>query len=296
MQELIKKYMMYLLVGKHCSPNTVRAYESDLTDLCIFMAKEQNAKVVDMAAIDNIAIRHYLAYLRQQGIGKRSISRKLSAIRSFYHYIMREDLVKDINMFTVKTPKADKMLPKFLYYPEIETLLSMPDDSFLGLRNKAILEVLYGAGLRVSELVSINIGDIDFVVGYVRVMGKGSKERIVPIGLPALEAVKAYEAARDVKFPLSKEKALFLNNRGGRLTDRSVRNIVNKYIKEAAIQQKISPHTLRHSFATHLLDNGADLRSVQEFLGHSSLSTTQIYTHVTKSRIKEVYDKTHPRA
>ncbi|MGI5891352.1 MAG: tyrosine recombinase XerC [Bacillota bacterium] len=298
MQALIKKYNMYLIAEKNYSTHTLRAYESDLLDLAAFMAREQACTPVDIDinAIDNLLIRHYLSYLRQSGLSKRSIARKLSTIRSFYHFITRENLLKEAKNFTVSTPKADQYLPRFLYYPEIEALLTAPDESLGGLRDKAILEVIYGAGLRVSELVSLNIGDIDYSVGYLRVFGKGSKERIVPIGLPAMEAVKAYSQARAQKYPLVKGKALFLNNRGGRLTDRSIRNIVNKYMEKAAINHKISPHTLRHSFATHLLDNGADLRSVQEFLGHASMSTTQIYTHVTKNRLKEVYDKTHPRA
>ncbi|MGI6361929.1 MAG: tyrosine recombinase XerC [Bacillota bacterium] len=296
MRELIDKFVMYLQVGKNYSANTVRAYEADLLALADFIAEEQSKEEVDLSSIDNLTIRHYLADLRQQGISKRSMARKLSAMRSFYRFTLRENLTENVPIFTVTTPKSDKMLPKFLYYSEVEALISAPDNSLLGLRDSALLEILYGAGLRVSELVSINIGDIDQAVGYVRVLGKGAKERIVPVGIPALKAVKAYMAARQGKYPLKKGQPLFLNNRGSRLSDRSVRNIINKYIQKAALKQKISPHTLRHSFATHLLDNGADLRTVQEFLGHSNISTTQIYTHVTKSRIKEVYNKTHPRA
>jgi integrase/recombinase XerC len=300
LKKLIEKFSVYLTAEKNCSPHTLRAYMGDLWHLADFMAKEQKCRPqeVDAAAIDNICVRRYLAHLRQSGICKKSVARKLSTFRSFYHFLARQHLLAEPKNFSVATPKADKPLPKFLYYPEIEALLDAPDDSLAGLRDKAILELSYGAGLRVSELVAVNVGDIDNTVGYLRVLGKGCKERIVPVGRPAMDAVRAYEQARcgDGKYPPQKGEALFLNLRGGRLTDRSVRNIVDKYIKIAAVNRHISPHTLRHTFATHLLENGADLRAVQEFLGHSSMSTTQIYTHVTKSRLKEVYDKTHPRA
>jgi len=246
---------------------------------------------------DSISMRNYIASLRHQGLRKSSIARHLTAIRSFYRFLCREEVAELNPAQAVASPKRDKLLPHFLYYEEVEALLNAPDDSLGGRRDKAILEVLYGCGLRVSELTALDCGSIEHDVGYLRVFGKGAKERIVPIGLEAVNAVNRYLSLRaEHGANTDKQLPLFLNLRGGRLSDRSVRNIINKYTEQIALIKHISPHTLRHSFATHLLDNGADLRSVQELLGHVKLDTTQIYTHVTRSRMREVYDRTHPRA
>ena len=298
MEEWLKKYLFYLLVEKNASPHTMKGYESNLRRFGGYLAKLQTRdfKDVDIAAVETLDMRSYLASLQQSGLSKASVSRHLSSIRSFYRYLAREDLIEENVASHIATPKKEKKLPEFLYYPEVEELLAAPDGSLLGLRDKALLEITYGAGLRVSELVSANIDSLDFSVGYIRVFGKGSKERLVPLGEEALNAARNYFAARSSVKPLHKSDPLLLNKRGGRLTDRSVRDILNKYVRQLALKRKISPHTLRHSFATHLLEAGADLRSVQEFLGHASMSTTQIYTHVTKSRMKNVYDQTHPRA
>lgn len=240
-----------------------------------------------------------MAQLQEKGLSKSTVARKLAALRSFYRYLTREEIINANPMTNVTTPKLEKRLPKFLYYQEVEALLNAPDASNQGQRDKAILETIYGGGLRVSELVGMNMGDIDFSLGYARVFGKGSKERIVPLGGAALRALKQYISCGRKELEaksISRQEALFLNKYGGRLSARSVRNIVNKYVAQAALTQKISPHALRHSFATHLLEAGADLRSVQELLGHVKMATTQVYTHVTKKQLKTVYQKTHPRA
>lgn len=298
MQDLMNKFLLYLMVEKNASPKTITAYSSDLSHFGAFLAKEQGVTFakVSVNKADSLQMRRYLSYLQQQGLAKSTIARKLAALRSFERYLCREELLDKNVAAAVATPKKEKKLPKFLYYPEIEALMEAPKDDFAGLRDKALLEVIYGAGLRVAELVSINVGDIDMSVGYVRVFGKGAKERIVPLGEVALESVKRYIKARGEITTAEKGTPLFLNRFGKRLSDRSVRNILNKYVDQVALTKKISPHTLRHSFATHLLENGADLRAVQEFLGHVSMSTTQIYTHITKSRMKKVYDQAHPRA
>ncbi|MDD2498406.1 MAG: tyrosine recombinase, partial [Desulfitobacteriaceae bacterium] len=254
---------------------------------------------VDAAQVDHLTVRRFLAKLQAKGLSKSTMARKLAALRSFYRYLAREEIVKVNPMLNVHTPKMDKRLPKFLYYKEIEALLNAPDSTSQGERDKAILEVIYGGGLRVGELEGLNIVDIDFSLGYARVFGKGSKERVVPLGGAALRALRQYlsQGRKELEARSgSRQEALFLNKYGRRLSARSVRNIVDKYVAQAALNQKISPHSLRHSFATHLLEGGADLRSVQELLGHVKMSTTQIYTHVTKKQLKSVYEKTHPRA
>ena len=294
---LLRSFLQYLLVEKNYSAHTLLAYRGDLEEFFCFVAEFNGRTVASLEpeAVDTIVMRRFLGHLKERGQSRNSVARKLAAVRSFYKYLDKEDIVEENPAKLISTPKKEKHLPRFLYYPEIEALLSAPDTAELaGKRDKALLEVLYASGLRVSELVSINHGSIDFAVGYVRVHGKGNKERLVPLGEPALLAVKDYMKAKGNQS--EKTEPLFLNKNGSRLTDRSVRNILNKYVELASIKQHFSPHSIRHSFATHLLDAGADLRSVQEFLGHASLSATQVYTHVTKGRMKSVYDKTHPRA
>jgi len=226
------------------------------------------------------------------------MARKLATLRSFVRYLCREEVLEGNPIAAVSTPKQEKRLPRFLYPKEIELLLEAPDISRpSGLRDKAILEVLYATGIRVSELVSLNLSNLDTQSGSIKVLGKGGKERIIPMGTKACTAMDKYLQVRRkaLKKDNGTETAVFLNKFGQRLTARSVRNIINKYVQQVALNQKVSPHTLRHTFATHLLNGGADLRSVQELLGHVKLSTTQVYTHVTKERIKTVHDKSHPR-
>jgi tyrosine recombinase XerC len=286
MQRYIEKFVRYLEIEKNSSPHTILNYKLDLEDFSKFLKDEPVEKV------DYLTIRKYLALLRERNIKKTSIARKLSSLRTFFKFLCREGLLKVNPLLLVSRPKLDKYLPTFLTESEIVKLLESPaEDSVMGLRDRAILEVLYSTGARVSELVSLDEDDVDFISGVVKVLGKGKKERLLPIGEKAIAALRKYLNKRKAKKPI-----LFLNKNYTRLTARSVRRIINKYIMKTALRQKVSPHTLRHSFATHLLNRGADLRSVQELLGHANLTTTQIYTHITTDRLKEIYDKAHPRA
>jgi len=247
-------------------------------------------------------MRKYIVYLKKCNYSIRSICRKISTIRSFFKYLSREGIVKINPTINLITPKIDKKLPYFLYLQEVNKLIETPTrHTIFGIRDKAILELLYGTGIRVGELVNLNIHDIDLYEKTVRVFGKGSKERILPLGNPSIEAVQEYLTRRslfrkNISINKNDPNALFLNRFGGRLSARSIRRIIIRYMKIAGLNKKISPHVLRHSFATHLLGGGADLRSVQELLGHESLSTTQIYTHITKERLKAIYKKSHPRS
>lgn len=285
----IEKFIRYLEIERNASRHTLINYSIDLKSLGEFLKEEPIEKV------DYVSLRRYLAHIKEQNLSKVSIARKIASIRSFFKFLFREGIIKNNPASSLSTPKRDKHLPKFLDEKEIVVLLESPDrESEAGARDRAILETLYSTGIRVSELVGLNMDHIDQIGGVVKVFGKGKKERIVPIGERALQAIRDYLKK---KRPITRDtKALFFNKSGGRLTDRSVRRIINKYIIKASIQQKISPHTLRHSFATHMLDHGADLRSVQELLGHANLSTTQIYTHITTERLKSAYEKAHPRA
>ena len=288
MKKHIDRFCNFLKVEKDISPHTLRAYTRDLGEFLLFTDK----KVSD---INNLDIRDFLASLHHKKLKKSSISRKLATIRSFFKYLYREGSVTKNPAKFVSSPKVQKVLPRFLTVDETFALMNSPKgDTFLATRDRAILELLYSSGLRVSELTSLNINDFDLKGSIVRVKGKGKKERIVPVGSKALESVKDYLPERILL--KKKSLALFLNNRGGRLTQRSVRRIVDKYSRMIALESRLSPHTLRHTFATHLLNSGADLRAIQELLGHSSLSTTQKYTHVDIARLMEVYDKAHPMA
>ncbi len=286
----VEKFIRYLEIERNASKHTLVNYSIDLKSLSEFLKDEPIEKV------DYVVLRRYLASLKELKLSKVSIARKIASIRSFFKFLFREGIIKNNPASSLSTPKRDKHLPKFLDEKEIVLLLESPgkeDES--GLRDAAILETLYSTGIRVSELVGLNIVSVDQIGGVIKVLGKGKKERIVPIGDRALQAIRDYLKKRRLAGGKD-DRALFFNKNGGRLTDRSVRRIINKYILKTSIQQKISPHTLRHSFATHLLDHGADLRSVQELLGHANLSTTQIYTHITTERLKSAYEKTHPRA
>lgn len=301
MDLLLEQFLAYLKIEKNASSHTIEGYNHDILEFGEFIGKLQfvDMSKVNLNKVDHLHIRYFLADLQQRGLNKSTVARKLAALRSFFRYLMREEMIQVNPIMAIATPKTDKKLPNFLYYSDVQLLLDAPDNSFFGQRDKAILETTYAGGLRVSELVGLNLSDVDFSLGYVRVYGKGAKERLVPLGKPALMALKDYIAQGrchlEEKNPL-KDFALFLNKYGKRLSMRSIRNIVNNYVERVALQHKISPHSLRHSFATHLLEGGADLRSVQELLGHVKMSSTQIYTHVTKARLKSVYEKTHPRA
>ena len=246
--------------------------------------------------MEHFWLRQYLGELQKKQYSRKTIARRLAALRTYFRFLCREKYCQTNPARVLRTPKLEMRLPKFLYPEEMTTLIDTTGTAnILGLRDKAILESLYSSGMRVSELVSLNITDIEFERGMARVMGKGRKERLVPLGSYALSAINAYLDIRDNPLQGKQESAIFLNHRGKRITDRGVRLLIHK-ITQAQGFENISPHTMRHTFATHMLNNGADLRIVQELLGHVSLSTTQIYTHVTKERLKTVYNKAHPRA
>ncbi len=286
MNRYCDKFFFYLEIEKNYSHHTLINYKIDIDEFFGFVEDTPIEKV------DHLLLRKFLARLRSKKFRPRTISRKLSALRSFFKFLHREGHIKNNPAALLMSPKPDKLLPKFLTEEEMTKFIEAPKtDKKMGRRDKAILETLYTAGIRVSELVGLNINDVDFIGNIAKVLGKGKKERLVPLGNKAVNAIKDYVDHRKVE-----SKALFLNKNRTRLTDRGVRLIVSKYIDSLSTQMHISPHIFRHSFATHLLNRGADLRSVQELLGHASLSTTQIYTHVTTDRLKKIYDQAHPRA
>jgi integrase/recombinase XerC len=252
-----------------------------------------------LLAVDVDEARTYLAYLNEKGYSKATIARKLATLRSFYKFLVKTNRCSSNPMTAIRTPKQEKKLPRFLEYEEVKRLIETPPtDSWLGARDRAILETLYSTGIRVSELVALNMDDIDFLSEVLHIRGKGKKERITPISSSALQAIQHYMEFRNKRAQNNNNfdaRVLFVNKHGQRLSTRSVRRKMDKYLKVAGLDPAISPHTLRHSFATHMLNNGADLRSVQELLGHQSLSTTQVYTHLTTRKLKEVYDNSHPR-
>jgi len=292
----IKKFIISLR-QRGASLNTIRAYELDLKEFNNFLNKEFQ-KIPDFEKSARVIVRSYLTFLAEKTKPKSpaTIARKIYSLRSFFKFLVKESAISQ-NIFSyLTTPKIRKKLPVFLTEKEMENLLDLQKDTFsLGLRDQAILELLYSCGLRVSELVSLNIDDIDFFSGTVRTIGKGNIERIVPVGDTALKAIYKYLNFRK-KFAQQNEKALFLNYAGKRITDRSIRKIIDRWVKQTAIKKHVSPHVIRHSFATHMLNAGCDLRSVQEMLGHKNLSTTQVYTHITTEHLKKVYEKAHPRA
>lgn len=292
MDRFIEKFLRYLEIEKNSSGHTLLNYKLDLCDFKKFLQDKP------IEGVDYLTLRKFLAYLKENNLNNRTVARKLSCLRSFYRFLFREGLIKSSPAVMLSTPKQDKMLPNFMTEEEVVKLIEAPSrDNLLGLRDRAMFETLYSTGMRVSELVSLNLDSIDFIGSVVKVLGKGKKERLLPIGETALEAINKYLSSRNSSKKIKiQTKTLFLNKNNTRITDRGVRKVINKYIRTASLKSGISPHTLRHSFATHLLNRGADLRSVQELLGHANLSTTQIYTHLTTDKLKAVYDKAHPRA
>lgn len=305
MKALIDRFLEYLRVEKNASLHTLRSYGADLEQFRGFLLSkgigiDEKSGDVSVEKIDHLAIRAYLSHF-YRGHKKSSLARKLAAQRSFFRYAVEEGFLAQSPAEIVATPKQEKPLPTFLPVDEVFSLLETPDKSTTwGSRDRAILETLYSCGMRVSELVGLSDGDIDFSLGVLRVYGKGRKERIVPVGEKALAAIREYLPQRDRVparlDPQGSRAPVFINPRGGRLTSRSVARILNKHVLRCGLLRKVSPHALRHSFATHLLDAGADLRAIQELLGHVSLSTTQRYTHVSVDKLMEVYDRAHPRA
>lgn len=294
---LADDFLDHIKYARNLSPETVRAYAADVREFVAFLGGENP---ISSGAVNINVARRYIAEMRQKNFEKRSVARHLASLRTFFDFLYLKGAVGNNPFKAVRTPKLDKRLPSFLEESEIDALLSIPDDgSFAAARDRAILEVMYSGGLRVSETAGLDLDDVNLPAETVIVMGKGRKERIAVLGGYARKALKEYYARRDLllrKLHRGSMEALFVNKNGTRLDVRSIRRLLNKRIAECGIAMKVSPHTLRHSFATHLLNRGADLRSVQEMLGHSSITTTQIYTHLTTAKLKEVYDRAHPRA
>ena len=301
----IDQFIHYLSIEKNASPHTCRCYRRDLEGFEDFLKNSgmyvSSTGKIEMEKVDRMAIRKYLSFLHRKN-KKSSIARKISTLRSFFKYMVREQVIPSNPAKGVSTPKVEKTLPTTLTVDEAFRLMESPTtisekpsegSKEKGLRDRAILELLYSSGLRVSELVGLNSNQLDLDLGIVRVMGKGRKERIVPVGVKAIKALEAYLEKRGM---LEGEEPIFVNFLGGRLTARSVGRLMKRYTRHSGIFGKVSPHSLRHTFATHLLDAGADIREIQEMLGHSSLSTTQRYTHVSMGKLMEVYDKAHPRS
>lgn len=303
MKDLLAEFRTFLEVQRNVSVNTLRAYLTDLEEYADFLKGPNNRlshKTMQEAQTETI--RAYMAFLHGRRLKKVSINRKISSLRAFYRYLLRDGVVKNNPTQGIQSPKMEKYIPTFLSVDEtFELLNATPDhNSESGLRDQAMLELFYSSGLRLSELAGLNTEDVNFSAAQVKLRGKGRKERIVPVGGPALQSVRSYlsatQSVRKEKWANSLHEALFLNARGERITTRSIARIVDAATARSGIGRKISPHALRHSFATHLLNAGADLRSIQEMLGHESLSTTQKYTAVNINRLMEVYDKAHPRA
>lgn len=290
-------YMQYLSVEKRVSHHTLDHYFSDLEQFIDYMLREGYGA---FSEINHVAVRTFMGRMARDR-EKKTIARKISALRSFFEFLRREGMTDKNPAKQVALPKLEKRLPNFLYIDVVQKLMDAPDcNTVLGMRDKALLELLYASGVRVSECVGLNVEDLDLELGAALVEGKGSKERYVLFGSQAVNALRQYLTRSRPQLWAEgaggEDSPLFLNHRGGRLSDRSVRRILDKYVVQIAGMQHISPHTLRHTFATHLLDHGADLRVIQELLGHSSLSSTQIYTHTTRERLEKVYTQAHPRA
>jgi integrase/recombinase XerC len=309
MREHLKSFLLYLKLNRHVSPHTVRAYDSDVTQYLAFVASETGKKMSELAPadLDMHSVRAHVAELNKAGKARSSVARKLSGLRTFIKYLRREDVLDHDPAAMAVAPKRDQTIPTHLSEPEIARLIETPDTGDpLGRRDRAILEMFYASGLRLSELVAIDLENLDLGNRMVRVMGKGGKERILPFNQSALTALKAWMKDRAAIVAPERPKAkgkrqkpsdpLFINYRGTRLTGRSVDRLLRRYVAQCSTRMGISPHALRHSFATHLLQRGADLRAIQELLGHSRLSTTQRYTHVNAAQLIDVYRKAHPRA
>jgi len=292
MEKFVEEFLKYLEFEKNVSPMTIKSYGEDLKSFLNYL-KIEETQIKKISDIDTFSIFSYLSFLSRKGIGKRSMQRHLSTLRSFFKYLLKEEKIKINPASAVPMPKFVRPLPRVLQKGEIIKILEEKEENgWLSKRNKAIFELLYATGLRVSELSSLAIDDIDLVQRVLRVKGKGGKERVVPFGKKAQEAIKEY--LKEV--PFEGINYIFLNKNGTKLTERSIHRIVVKYAIRILNSKDISPHSFRHTFATHLLEQGADLRFIQELLGHSSLSTTQIYTHIDIQKLIEVYKKTHPKA
>jgi integrase/recombinase XerD len=295
MDELLKAFLDYLLVEKGSAQNTIMAYERDLKSYLHYLKNVES--VYSLNDVQRVHIVHFLKFLKEQGKSSKTLARHIASVRAFHQFLLRAKATGQDPSVQIETPRLERSLPNVLSLQEVETLLEAPktQDHF-GIRDKAMLELLYATGIRVSELIGLEIDHVQLTMGFVRC--NASKERIIPIGRAAADAIKHYLEHGRPRFISTKQldPALFLNHQGKRLTRQGFWKILKKLAREAGIDKELTPHTLRHSFATHLLENGADLRAVQEMLGHSDISTTQIYTQVSKTKIKDVYSKFHPRA
>jgi integrase/recombinase XerD len=300
-REAVDDFLNYLAVEKGFSPNTIAAYRNDLNQLVSFIeeAAAKRGSIPPWAGFDRQAMLSYLLDLRQRNYAATTTARKVAAARSFFSFMVAEGIIKANPIEDVRSPKIGKSLPKPISFSEVRRLIEQPGKLSTpeAKRDGAMLELLYASGMRVSELVSLNLGDVDLENGYVRCFGKGNKERVIPVYDRAVLVVKEYlEEARPRLGHNGDEKALFLNPRGERLTRQGFWQKIKEYTKSANLGTKVTPHTLRHSFATHMLSGGADLRSVQELLGHANISTTQVYTHLTTEHVRRAYEQSHPRA
>ncbi|MGI8383506.1 site-specific tyrosine recombinase XerD [Robertmurraya sp. P23] len=296
MEDELKDFMHFLIVEKALAKNTIVSYERDLKAYLKYIKTVENVQSIN--DIGRIQIVHFLGHLKEHGKSSRTIARNIASIRAFHQFLLREKVAEQDPSVHIETPQLERTLPKVLNLQEVERLLEAPKlNNHYGLRDKAMLELLYATGIRVSELIGLNLDDAHLTMGFVRCIGKGNKERIIPLGRTAATAIQEYlDKGRPQFIKNQREESLFVNHHGRRLTRQGFWKILKGLTKEAGIEKELTPHTLRHSFATHLLENGADLRAVQEMLGHSDISTTQIYTHVTKTRLKDVYSQFHPRA
>ncbi|MDF0726137.1 site-specific tyrosine recombinase XerD [Cytobacillus sp. S13-E01] len=296
MKDQINDFIHYLVVERRLADNTVVSYKRDLNKYLQYLTIVEN--IHSFNDVTRIHIIHFLEHLKDTGNSSKTLARNIASIRSFHQFSLREKAVDQDPTIHIETPRSERKLPKVLSLPEVEALLDAPQISTVfGVRDKAMLELLYATGIRVSELINLNIVDVHLTMGFIRCIGKGNKERIVPLGRVATEAIQKYvETGRPELLKRKKSDALFLNHHGNRISRQGFWKNLKKITADAKIQKQLTPHTLRHSFATHLLENGADLRAVQEMLGHADISTTQIYTHVTKARLKDVYKQYHPRA
>jgi integrase/recombinase XerD len=291
MDKYLKDFLDFIKIERGYSENTIKSYQKDLFDFTEY------TKVKAPGDVGREMIKEYLEHLYDNGFSVSSAERKLACLKSFFKYLVREGKIKEAPTADIRLPKKAKRLPKALGIGETIRLISAPrEKNHLSIRDLALLELLYATGMRASEIVTLDINDINLAVSFVRCVGKGSKERIVPINKITLKAIKNYLEKGRPDFPVKDDKALFIDKNGKRLTRQGLWYIIKKYVKKSGVKGNTSPHTLRHSFATHLLEKGADLRSVQEMLGHSDISTTQIYTSVSRERLKRVYNKAHPRA
>ncbi|MFL2983169.1 MAG: tyrosine recombinase XerC [Candidatus Neomarinimicrobiota bacterium] len=296
-KNIIKDFLLYLGKERNFSEHTISAYRNDLTCFFTFLNKYDSSMLMDLRKIDKTSIRHFIGMEYEDGKSTTTRSRRLASIRSLFKYLIHTENFKDNPAMYVRKPKTKKHLPRFVHEQDIDKLMNMPnEETVIGKRDRAMLEIFYATGIRLGELVGLNINSVDYNGGFIKVHGKGNKERIVPFGDKAKNSLQLYLKDRRISKVSDKEIPLFTSNRGKRISVRAVQERLRKYLKLIIGDKGASPHTLRHTFGTHLLDNDADIRSIQELLGHSSISSTQIYTSVNPEKIKKVYKKHHPHA